>query len=493
MYTHYFQQTYRFCKDKPKNESYLEVSFKKVRKTLVPATKDDLDDYEAVYTPNGRIAKIGNLIEKLEFYDEKGYITYSDITEKDKYEHFKNKIQDKINQFFSQHIDNNEIISKFEREFNIIINKTSYDTSELEQFSIEPIKNLKPEDSIYYHKSQHIVHLIKNLYEDESLANEQKSFFRGVIDNIKSGYFYRATPSLIFLNYKEFRDIVLNLIDLSDKSNWDKIKFIYQNDTREANDYEKMLSLLEKIDTRALYEFSVKNKLEIPLACVLLAKQNHIQHDPENQKWNLSHDELLDILPPADIVDKKILDDSLISYSHELKSNVTPPNELLKELNENIDQLTEASLDQKNIANKSTINNRITMEIAAQRQKWFSKYLINEINVLIKKLQSEIDSWWPYPSKNLKRIKIDALLALKDVEGSQALDRQSHVEATISRFPKALEGDWSNRTKVIFDLAKENISNSRFWNSKFYSFRVPSTNNKVFDELNQKSSNALKF
>lgn len=85
-------------------------------------------------------------------------------------------------------------------------------------------------------------------------------------------------------------------------------------------------------------------------------------------------------------------------------------------------------------------------------------------NTLIDKLQKEFDSCWPYPNKERKKIKIDALRNLEDKIKTSASNSsyQTIVDDIIKRYPEAQAGKISHRTAELL----EEIRNGSFHHNR---------------------------
>jgi hypothetical protein len=79
--------------------------------------------------------------------------------------------------------------------------------------------------------------------------------------------------------------------------------------------------------------------------------------------------------------------------------------------------------------------------------------IVRKLNKLIHEINGEIHSHWPYPNKDRKRIKVEALRKIKI-----AIQRDKDVMACIMRIesdqPAALEGKLSTRTYDVIQLVK---------------------------------------
>ncbi|MFI4918703.1 MAG: hypothetical protein ACHP65_04025 [Legionellales bacterium] len=78
-----------------------------------------------------------------------------------------------------------------------------------------------------------------------------------------------------------------------------------------------------------------------------------------------------------------------------------------------------------------------------------SKDQQTDIDKMIDNLQGEIDSCWPYPNKDLKKIKINALNFLKVEAKTQTIEQA--IALVKLKFPEATKGAFSSRTADFFD------------------------------------------
>ncbi|MCX7116620.1 MAG: hypothetical protein NTW94_01675 [Legionellales bacterium] len=86
----------------------------------------------------------------------------------------------------------------------------------------------------------------------------------------------------------------------------------------------------------------------------------------------------------------------------------------------------------------------------------FSTQHYQEILQAIIQLQKEIDSWWPYPNKDRKKVKIEGLQELLTLSLTKnAADAVQEIEA---RFPDIRKGTISARTAELLDRVRGNSS-----------------------------------
>lgn len=79
---------------------------------------------------------------------------------------------------------------------------------------------------------------------------------------------------------------------------------------------------------------------------------------------------------------------------------------------------------------------------------------IADIRAVISGLEREIQSCWPYPNKDLKQIKVDALEAL--IIEAQTHPVEDAIKVVKKTYPRVMEGSFSTRTADLLDrLAQE--------------------------------------
>lgn len=84
----------------------------------------------------------------------------------------------------------------------------------------------------------------------------------------------------------------------------------------------------------------------------------------------------------------------------------------------------------------------------------FNEEQIDAIRAVISGLEREIQSCWPYPNKDLKQIKVDALEAL--IIEAQTHPIEDAIKAVKKACPRVMEGSFSTRTADLLDrLAQE--------------------------------------
>ena len=80
---------------------------------------------------------------------------------------------------------------------------------------------------------------------------------------------------------------------------------------------------------------------------------------------------------------------------------------------------------------------------------------LQKINTLINQLQREIDSCWPYPNKDRKQIKVDALAAL--IKEAETTTLAAAMKKIVNDYPDMLKGTISTRTAdILKDLQETN-------------------------------------
>ncbi|AHE66296.1 hypothetical protein Loa_00727 [Legionella oakridgensis ATCC 33761 = DSM 21215] len=72
-----------------------------------------------------------------------------------------------------------------------------------------------------------------------------------------------------------------------------------------------------------------------------------------------------------------------------------------------------------------------------------------EVNSLIRKLEKEINSCWPYPHKHRKAEKVKGLKAL--LVKAEMMDASAAVEEVEQEFPDIRKGSISTRTADLLD------------------------------------------
>ncbi|CDZ75833.1 hypothetical protein BN59_00092 [Legionella massiliensis] len=75
----------------------------------------------------------------------------------------------------------------------------------------------------------------------------------------------------------------------------------------------------------------------------------------------------------------------------------------------------------------------------------------------INALTGEINSWWPYPNKDVKAIKVAALEKLVKY-ANQAISLNDTVTRIKDEFPRATEGSISTRTNDLLEQLAENVN-----------------------------------
>jgi hypothetical protein len=88
----------------------------------------------------------------------------------------------------------------------------------------------------------------------------------------------------------------------------------------------------------------------------------------------------------------------------------------------------------------------------------FAEEQLQEIGHTIKQLLKEIQSCWPYPNKDLKQIKINALTAL--IVKSHAMSIPEAIAEVKTEYPRVVEGRLSTRTALLFDRLEKSASHS---------------------------------
>lgn len=101
-------------------------------------------------------------------------------------------------------------------------------------------------------------------------------------------------------------------------------------------------------------------------------------------------------------------------------------------------------------------NHASKVEPKKQEASNFTKTQLREINSVITNLQREINSFWPYPNKDLKQIKINALNHLKTLAMEQSIEEA--IENTKKEYPRLIEGRFSTRTA---DLLSKLVGSQR--------------------------------
>jgi hypothetical protein len=97
------------------------------------------------------------------------------------------------------------------------------------------------------------------------------------------------------------------------------------------------------------------------------------------------------------------------------------------------------------------------MEAKKQLMSSLSHDDIKDINSMIICLQKEIDSVWPYPNKDVKQIKINALNQLKIKAENLPINE---AIADIKReFPRVDEGKISTRTSDLLAILAKRSTN----------------------------------
>ncbi len=85
------------------------------------------------------------------------------------------------------------------------------------------------------------------------------------------------------------------------------------------------------------------------------------------------------------------------------------------------------------------------------RQSSLSSTDIAEVRALIGALQKEITSFWPYPNKQRKQIKVDALECLLEKCTQQGMDVIAAIDEIETEFPESRPGKISTRTLDLFN------------------------------------------
>ncbi len=89
-------------------------------------------------------------------------------------------------------------------------------------------------------------------------------------------------------------------------------------------------------------------------------------------------------------------------------------------------------------------------------QSCFSDEQLDEVNQLINRLNKEIRSSWPYPNKELKKMKVEGLKAL--IDNSYIMDVTQAIATTKQSHPRLTEGQRSTRVAdLITQLESEAI------------------------------------
>lgn len=92
-----------------------------------------------------------------------------------------------------------------------------------------------------------------------------------------------------------------------------------------------------------------------------------------------------------------------------------------------------------------------------------SQEQIDEINKAIDCLTGEIQSCWPYPNKDVKQIKVDALQAV--ITNALTMSIRDAIKAAKNEYPRATDGRISTRTADLFaklENSPENIPMRHF-------------------------------
>ncbi|KTD13038.1 hypothetical protein [Legionella jamestowniensis] len=78
-----------------------------------------------------------------------------------------------------------------------------------------------------------------------------------------------------------------------------------------------------------------------------------------------------------------------------------------------------------------------------------SKEQLQQIKELISSLQKEISSFWPYPNKDIKQIKVNALDSL--IKKTETMTISEAIDEIDSEYPQARSGQISTRTADLFN------------------------------------------
>ncbi|MDR3443162.1 MAG: hypothetical protein P4L65_09105 [Legionella sp.] len=88
----------------------------------------------------------------------------------------------------------------------------------------------------------------------------------------------------------------------------------------------------------------------------------------------------------------------------------------------------------------------------------FDEEQLQEIGHTIKQLIKEIQSSWPYPNKDLKQIKVNALTAL--IVKSHTMSIPEAIAEVKKEYPRVVDGRLSTRTAQLFDKLELSASHS---------------------------------
>lgn len=96
------------------------------------------------------------------------------------------------------------------------------------------------------------------------------------------------------------------------------------------------------------------------------------------------------------------------------------------------------------------------LEETEEKNSSLSVSQIKKINLLIESLQREIKSHWPYPNKELKQEKVDALTELKQLCVCHSIE--DSIISIQEKFKRVMEGKISTRTADLIDSLKSESS-----------------------------------
>jgi len=112
----------------------------------------------------------------------------------------------------------------------------------------------------------------------------------------------------------------------------------------------------------------------------------------------------------------------------------------------------------KSVSFFKTIQSRIQIPPYEEGNYLLSKKQFGDIESAVQQLDKEINSFWPYPNKDLKRLKVTALLEL--IENSRNptdsdKDLGEIIADLIAKYPNMLDGSISTRTAKLIDRLED--------------------------------------
>lgn len=93
-------------------------------------------------------------------------------------------------------------------------------------------------------------------------------------------------------------------------------------------------------------------------------------------------------------------------------------------------------------------------EVPVDAKSSFTDEQLEEIKITMDQLTREIQSYWPYPNKDVKQIKVDALGEL--ITNSYVMDIPNAILAIKEKYPRVTEGRISTRTADLLDRLEAN-------------------------------------